>query len=404
MTPEHALVLVAVMMLVLVTASALVCVAIVLPPRHWRELPWPERARLAHPARVAPTVTVFVLGWISVFTESFALGGFGLAPPMDLRFYVLIASLAGAIVVALVAAWLVAPRRVSIGYFLAGCGSRILFGFMNTAVFAVMAIALAIFPHDMATVILILIAGAVGIGFAAWGGGIWIANVLGLARAALPRATHAADWAGERVGVRAARVFELRWPRVTVDAFVFSRYLVVTDAAAELLNDDELFALSLRELTFFQQRWLAGFIRVADSVVIYFMLVCIAIGSTINQHAALIGALVGFVSAYTIRPFTHRAQLKADALAANVAIDPQASLRALEREYELNLRPVVAVSNRARDAHLYDRMVAAGLVPAYPRPLPPSRMRTIVGVLAAGVTYVVLSVAFFVAIVVLNRS
>jgi hypothetical protein len=404
MTPERALVLITVTMLVLVTASALVCASIVLPPRLWRELPWPERARLAHPARVAPTVTVFVLGWISIFAQALALGGLGLAPPMDLRLYMLIASLLGAIVVALIASWLVAPRRTSIGYFLAGCGNRILFGFMNTAVFAVMAVALAILPHDMATVILILIAGAVGIAFAAWGSGIWIANVLGLAKAALPRATHAADWAGERVGVRASRVFEMRWPRVTVDAFVFSRYLVVTDAAAELLTDEELFALSIRELTFFQQPWLAGFIRVADSAVIYFMLVCIAIGSTINQHATLLGAVVGFVSAYLIRPFTHRAQLKADALAANSAIDPQASLRALEREYELNLRPVVAVSDRARDAHLYDRMVAAGLVPAYPRPLPPSRMRTVTGVVAACATYVVLSVAFFVAIAILNRS
>jgi hypothetical protein len=272
---------------------------------------------------------------------------------------------------------------------------------MNTLVFAIMAVALTVLPHDLATVVLILIAGAVGIAFAAWGGGVWVAWCLGLARSALPRAAHAANWAGERVGVRAASVFELRWPRVTIDAFVFSRYLVLTDAAAELLSDDELLALSIRELTFFQQRWLAGSIRVADSVVIFFMLACIAIGSTVNHQAMLVGMVVGFSSAYIIRPFTKRAQLRADALAANSAIDPQAALRALEREYELNLRPVVAVSNRARDAHLYDRMLAAGVVPAYPRPEPPSRMKTVLGVVAASGTYLLLSVVVLVAMAIL---
>ena len=57
-----------------------------------------------------------------------------------------------------------------------------------------------------------------------------------MARPALPRATHAANWAGERVGARATRVFEVIWPRARVDAFVFSRYLMVTGAAPDLIR------------------------------------------------------------------------------------------------------------------------------------------------------------------------
>ena len=200
---------------------------------------------------------------------------------------------------------------------------------------------------------------------------------------------------------REAAVFELRWPRVTVDAFMFSRYLVVTDAAAELLSDEELLALSIREVTFFRQRWLAGTLRVMDSAVILFMLGCTAIGATRGGNAMLVGMATGFGTSYLVRPLTRRAQLKADAMAAQSAVDPAAAVRALERQYELNLTPVVAVSDRSRDAHLYDQMVAAGIQPPYPRPEPPSKAKIILSLGAALGVCLVLSIAFLVVAVAL---
>jgi hypothetical protein len=213
-----------------------------------------------------------------------------------------------------------------------------------------------------------------------------------------PRAAHAADWAGERVGVRAAGVLEMVWPVVRMDAFVFSRYLIVTDAAATLLSDEELFALCIREISFFQQPWLAGTLRVLDSALIFFLLACVAIGATVGGHALLIGTLVGFGSVWIIRPFYRRAQLRADALAKNAAIDGGSALRVLERQFELNLQPVVSISNKSRDAHLYDRMVAAGIPPAYPRPWPPSTGRVVLSVATAFATCVVLCIAFLIAV------
>lgn len=207
---------------------------------------------------------------------------------------------------------------------------------------------------------------------------------------------NAADWAGERVGTRASAVFELRWPRVTVDAFIFSRYLVVTDAAADLLSDDELLALCVREITFFQQPWLTGTLRIMDSALIFFMLACTVVGMTLGGHAILVGTLVGFGTAYLMRPLLRRTQLKADALAAHSAIDPAAALRALERQYELNLKPVVAASDRSREPHLYDRMTAAGIPPAYPRPQPPSTGRIVLSLVAAVVTFLMLSLGFLI--------
>ena len=178
-----------------------------------------------------------------------------------------------------------------------------------------------------------------------------------------------------------------------------SRYLVVTDAAATLLTDEELLALCTREVTFFQQPLLTGTLRVADSVVIYSLLACTAIGAVLGGHALLIGTLTGFGSVLIMRPFFQRAQLKADALTSLAAADSASALRALERQYELNLQPMVAASARSQDAHLYDRMVAAGIQFSYPRPNPPSKGRVVLSVAAAAGTCLMLSIIFLMGII-----
>jgi hypothetical protein len=396
MTPWAAIVMMAAVMLGIGAVSAAAGALVVLPPSQWKQMPWPERARLAFAARVATVLNLFalelVLPWVSVVY--FAIAGF--RPPLAWLMGAYLVGLCGPIAVAMFMAWWISPRRRPMWYWLAGCGSAILFSYPNTLVYGGLAIAILLLGHNLSTVLLLLFLGAGGMAFAAWGGGIWVAWMLGLARPALPRATHAADWAAERVGERAAAVFEILWPRVAVKTFIFSRYLVVTKAAAELLTDEELLALSIRELTFFKQQGLIGTLRVIDSAVIFFMLACTAIGATVSRNATWVGLVIGYSVAMLIRPLVRRAQLKADTMAANTAIDPASALRALERQYELNLTPVVAVSNRSRDAHLYDRMVAAGIVPAYPRPQPPSKARIVFSICASGGTCLFLSIAFLI--------
>jgi hypothetical protein len=296
--------------------------------------------------------------------------------------------------------WWVAPRRRPISTWLAGYVSAALLMYPVVLVMTPMLFALVLLPPTVPTIATVLFLGAIGVGFATWGGGVLVARMLGLARPALPRATNAANWAGERVGVRSAAVYELVWMRVTVDSFVFSRFLIVSSAAAELLTDEELFALSVREMTFFQQPWLTGGLKVFYSSLIYFMLACVAIGTRVGGNAMLYGCIVGFVCSYLTRPFTRRLQLKADQLAARSVIDPASALKALERQYELNLKNVVAVTGGHREPHLYDRMVAAGIVPAYPRPLPPSVGKIVLAIAAALATCVVLSVVFLILVVI----
>ena len=62
----------------------------------------------------------------------------------------------------------------------------------------------------------------------------------------------------------------------------------------------------------------------------------------------------------------------ADKVATENAVNAMTYARALERIYETNQMPAVMRSNRTIHPHLYDRMLAAGVTPQYPRPMRPS--------------------------------
>jgi hypothetical protein len=53
--------------------------------------------------------------------------------------------------------------------------------------------------------------------------------------------------------------------------------------------------------------------------------------------------------------------------------------RALERLHEVNAVPAVLRARRVTHPHLYDRMLASGVTPSYPRPEPPPRLPTLLG-------------------------
>ena len=64
-----------------------------------------------------------------------------------------------------------------------------------------------------------------------------------------------------------------------------------------------------------------------------------------------------------------RMETRADKIAAENVADPAVYARALERLYQTNQMPAVMPKRSAKiHPDLYDRMVAAGVTPDYPRP------------------------------------
>ena len=65
---------------------------------------------------------------------------------------------------------------------------------------------------------------------------------------------------------------------------------------------------------------------------------------------------------------------RADQTAAENQINEGVYARALEKLYRENQLPAINVNDRQTHPHLYDRMVAAGITPDYPRPGRPKKM------------------------------
>jgi Zn-dependent protease with chaperone function len=380
------------------TISAIVGAVVVLPPSRGLQIPWWERARRSSPSRIAPVISIFLIQQIIVQAAalSFVIVGRPVVPEQLLQ--TTIPPLLGPIGVAIWMNWKASPRRRPISHWLAGCANAILLRFPKIVIYVFLIAALYILPRDITTILVILLIGAGGMVLVSWGAQIWVAQILKLARPALPRAALAADWAAERLGTKIDAVYEFVSPAVRVGSVTFARYILVSDSAATLLSDEELLSLFIHQGSYFQQPWLVGTLRVIESIWVLVLVAAAAVTIRSGGHAILI-ATIGIVPVfYTLRTLSRRAQFKADALAAKAAIDPTSSLRALERTFELNLVPVVSLTKRSGQPHLYDRMAAAGMPPPFPRPAPPSKGRVFASVLAATGTCLVFSFVFLMAV------
>ena len=72
--------------------------------------------------------------------------------------------------------------------------------------------------------------------------------------------------------------------------------------------------------------------------------------------------------------FSRRMERRADAVASTHQVETGVYARALEKLYCENQMPAVNATKRMTHPHLYDRLLAAGVTPEYPRPAPPRRL------------------------------
>ena len=93
------------------------------------------------------------------------------------------------------------------------------------------------------------------------------------------------------------------------------------------------------------------------------------------------------------RQLSQRMEKRADALARQEQTGDGIYARTLEKLYQANQMPAVMPRGRRTHPHLYDRMLAAGLTPDYPRPAPPGRITLPGWVIIAGIVVMALALA-----------
>lgn len=208
------------------------------------------------------------------------------------------------------------------------------------------------------------------------GGALRVLARLGRVHPAPDRLRRAVREAAGVLGVPEPPVEMVDWNTANAFAFPLAARLVFSRRCVEVLADAELAAIASHELGHLSEplsmrvaRGAAGFAPLPLAGVVAAL-----------ESAGLPGAIgvLGLVLALLLlfRVLASRMERRADHVALHGERSPGSYARALERLYETNLMPAVA-SGRPLHSHLYDRMLAAGVEPAYPRPDPPSagRMR-----------------------------
>lgn len=203
-----------------------------------------------------------------------------------------------------------------------------------------------------------------------------LARALGLARPASPRLARIVAETAARLGVRAPEVYELRTGAANALAFPLRHRVAFTDALLDALDDDQLAAVTAHELGHLSEPRSIGLVRAigvsAIALVAFIGPVTVAFG----WPAGVMLLLVYLLVVRLVRRVGRAMETRADAVAHRHGDgDTAVYASALERLYEMNMMPAVMGRRAGTHPDLWDRMLAAGVTPSYPKPAPPERGR-----------------------------
>ncbi len=151
-----------------------------------------------------------------------------------------------------------------------------------------------------------------------------------------------------------------------------SRRLLFTDRLLELLSDEEIAAVTAHELGHLTEPWSTY----SQRYVIWLMFLPWLFFKPLIHSVGEAGFFMLLLSTVLV-PIAYRAlarkmELRADRIASSNEPETGVYARALLRLYEDGLLPAVNAKDNATHPSLYDRLIAAGMNPDFPRPKPPS--------------------------------
>ncbi len=172
------------------------------------------------------------------------------------------------------------------------------------------------------------------------------------------------------VGTEAGRVEVLRWQRANAFVFPSTGALAFTTGALEALNDRQLEAVCAHELGHLAEGDSGRRLRLLLALSVTPLVLLKPVSATWSPMAG--GALVVLIFLVLTRGrrWILAREEDADAVAHEHDHDDSVYAAALEALYRHNLAPAVLGRGRTHP-DLYDRLLAAGSEPDFPRPAPP---------------------------------
>ena len=149
--------------------------------------------------------------------------------------------------------------------------------------------------------------------------------------------------------------------------------LVFLDPVTEILTDDEVAAICAHELGHLAESKRILICRYLGGMAVLPFLLTKPVVLLVGPAGFLPLVLVVIVWVRLARRLIRKMETRADEIARHSQAGDGVYARALEKIYQHNHLPAVLPGRHVTHPHLYDRMLAAGLAPGFPRPLPPAR-------------------------------
>ncbi len=184
----------------------------------------------------------------------------------------------------------------------------------------------------------------------------------------------------EKSGIRVRRAWVVEVPQSTAVALPFSKEIVVTSRIVEILSPAELRAVVAHELEHLRESFALSFVRVLVAYSSLPLLLVKPVCATWGPQGLGLLVLLWIAPRFLFSRWSIRQENKADQTGARE--DAAALASALLRLHEDNLVPAV-LEQKSSHPDLYDRMIACGVTPDFPRPKP-AASHTLAGTVAAG--------------------
>ncbi|GAB4202848.1 MAG: hypothetical protein OHK0013_16490 [Sandaracinaceae bacterium] len=211
----------------------------------------------------------------------------------------------------------------------------------------------------------------------AWSAGLPVraAVAVGLFRDAPERVRGIVARCAARAGIPPPPTYIAELPTANAFALVVARRLVLTNALVAALDDEALEAVVDHEMSHLVEPRRMVVARLVSSIALVPLVLVRPTLATYGPWGIVALALLTGVVIVVAARMRRRLEHAADSHAHGADTERgQAYARVLERIYALNGIPAVMRSALGTHPSLYDRMIAAGAEPSFPRPAPPPRM------------------------------
>jgi len=216
-----------------------------------------------------------------------------------------------------------------------------------------------------------LILGVIFFGFlVSWICWLWIWS-LKLFKLLLPPPQRLADIvaaASKQSGLRYRFVWRLHSPIGYAAAVVTTGELIFSDGILETLSDEELASVCAHELAHLAEPKSVILLRVLVGLWIYPLIFIKPAAIQYGPLAVIFLLLTAYLVVRIAQWQARRMEIRADSVGKAQESQAGVYARALEKLYQFNQTPAVMPRENLAHPHLYDRIVAAGITPNYPRP------------------------------------